>query len=155
MQLTSPGFNEGERIPWRYSAPGENELPPLEFWDVPRETRSLALVFENLDSPLGSAVHWLAWNIPPETTRISALERPANYTVGTGTFGKVGYTGPAPPEGRPRFRFTLFALDVELDLAAGATRQQFDEAIEDHVIKTAELTGYAERPGSADSRPES
>ncbi|MDZ7839202.1 MAG: YbhB/YbcL family Raf kinase inhibitor-like protein [Gammaproteobacteria bacterium] len=153
MQLTSPGFHEGERIPWRYSAPGANELPPLEFREIPRGARSLALVFENLDSPLGPATHWLAWNIPPGTPRISAVEQPANCVLGTDTFGKIGYTGPAPPEGRPRFRFTLFALEIELDLAAGATRQQFDKAIDDHVIETAELTGYAERPDSADSDP--
>ena len=149
MKLASPNFTDGDRIPWRHSAPGENELPPLEFSDIPSGAQSLALVFENLDSPLGPATHWLAWNIPPQTRHIDALDCPESCILGTDSFGKIGYTGPAPPEGRPRFRFTLYALDAELDLAAGANRQQFDEAIEGRVIETAELTGYAERPESA------
>ena len=146
MEIMSPGFREGERIPWRYSAPGANELPPLEFSDVPPDARSLALVFENIDSPLGPTTHWLAWNLPAHTHYISAVDDPKHWVIGTDTFGKIGYTGPAPPEGRPRFRFTLFALDIELDLETGATRKQFNLASDGHVIATAELTGFAERP---------
>lgn len=155
MELMSPGFGEGERIPWRYSAPGANERPPLEFSGVPPEARSLALVFENIDSPLGPTTHWLAWNLPAHTHYISAIDDPEHWVIGTDSFGKMGYTGPAPPEGRPRFRFTLFALDTELDLETGATRQQLDQASEGHVITTAELTGYAERPEATTPSPES
>ncbi|MDZ7683874.1 MAG: YbhB/YbcL family Raf kinase inhibitor-like protein [Gammaproteobacteria bacterium] len=151
MQLTSPGFGDGERIPWRYSSPGANELPPLEISNVPAGARSLALVLENLDSPLGATTHWLAWNLPADTLHIDAVDRPESCVIGTDTFGKIGYTGPAPAEGRPRFRFTLFALDLEPGLPAGATRKQFDKAIEGHVIETAELTGYAERPDTTAS----
>ncbi len=155
MELLSPGFHEGERIPWRYSAPGANELPPLEFSDVPPDARSLALVFENIDSPLGPTTHWLAWNLPANTHYISAVDGPEHWVIGTDSFGKIGYTGPAPPEGRPRFRFTLFALDSDLELEAGANRQQFDQAIKNHVIASAELTGYAERPETASTDSDS
>lgn len=153
MELMSPGFHEGECIPWRYSAPGANELPPLEISDVPAEARSLALVFENIDSPLGGTTHWLVWNLPTHTHYISAVDDPDHWVIGTDSFGKIGYTGPAPPEGRPRYRFTLFALDAELNLKAGATRQQFNEAIEGHIIASAKLTGYAERPETASADP--
>lgn len=150
MLLHSPGFEEGELIPWRYSSPAQNELPPLEIAGVPEDARSLALVFENMDSPLGSATHWLVWNIPPETRHLNAVNLPHECCVGMDAFGKVGYVGPAPPAGRPRFRFVLYALDEMLDLPAGATRHQLDEAIADHVLAMAELTGYAERPDQAD-----
>jgi len=146
MQLTSPEFGEGEIIPWRHSAPGQNELPALDMTGVPDSARSLALVFENLDSPLGLVTHWLAWNIPPETTHIDAVNLPDDCRLGMDAFGKIGYFGPAPPEGRPRFRFVLHALDSPLELEAGATRQQLDAAIADHIIESAELTGYVRRP---------
>jgi Raf kinase inhibitor-like YbhB/YbcL family protein len=150
MILRSPGFAEGELIPWRHSSPAQNELPPLEIAGVPEDARSLALVFENVDSPLGPVTHWLAWNIPPETRHIDAVNLPPGCTIGMDAFGKIGYVGPAPPEGKPRFRFVLYALDETVDLPAGATRQQLDEAISDHVLATAALTGYAERPGEDD-----
>lgn len=150
MILRSPGFAEGELIPWRYSSPAQNELPPLEMAGVPEDARSLALVFENMDSPLGPVTHWLAWNIPPETHQLDAVNLPPECSVGMNAFGKVGYVGPAPPEGRPRFRFVLYALEEILDLPAGATRQQLDESIADHVLATTELTGYAQRPEQED-----
>jgi len=146
MILRSPGFAEGGIIPWRYSSPAQNELPPLEIAGVPEDARSLALVFENLDSPLGVVTHWLAWNIPPKTRYLDAVNLPPERCLGTDTFGKVGYVGPAPPEGLPRFRFVLYALDEMLELPAGATRRQLEEAIADHILARTELTGYAQRP---------
>lgn len=146
MELTSPGFSDGEIIPWRYSAPGENELPPLHISGVPDEAQSLALIFENLDSPLGPVTHWLAWNIPPGTGRLDAVNLPQECILGMDDFGKIGYVGPAPPAGRPRFRFTLYALDNAPELPPGATRQQLRAALEDHILDTAELTGFAQRP---------
>ena len=146
MQLSSPGFDADGLISWRHSAPGANELPPLDIRDVPDDTRSLALVFENVDSPLGPVTHWLAWNIPPETSRIDAVSLPPESRLGMDAFGKIGYFGPAPPEGRPRFRFVLYALDCVLELETGATRQLLDAAMDGHVLATAELSGYAQRP---------
>jgi hypothetical protein len=60
------------------------------------------------------------------------------------TFGKVGYTGPNPPEGRHHYHFRVLALDIELALAEGASRVDFDRAVTDHVLEEAELTGVFE-----------
>lgn len=141
MQLTSPSFADGERMPIEVSARDANELPPLEIRDVPAGTRSLALILEDLDSPLGDVTHWLVWNLPPDTQCVDALHLPSEGRVGMDAFGKVGYLGPMPPEGCHHYRFLLLALDAELELAAGATRSQFDEAVQGHVLAEAGLTG--------------
>ncbi|WP_025367331.1 YbhB/YbcL family Raf kinase inhibitor-like protein [Thioalkalivibrio paradoxus] len=132
-------------MPWSATAPNENRLPALEIRDVPEAARSLALILEDLDSPLGGVTHWLVWNLPPGTDRVDALNLPREGRVGMDSFGKVGYLGPVPPEGVHRYRFRLLALDAELDLEAGAPRNLFDQAAAGHVLDEAELTGVIER----------
>ncbi|MEF8794643.1 YbhB/YbcL family Raf kinase inhibitor-like protein [Thiohalorhabdus sp.] len=146
MRLTSPAFGSGDPIPARYSEKGLNVLPPLAIEGVPAGAASLAVVIEDPDSPLGRGVtHWLAWNIPPGTRHLDAAAPPEGTLVGTDTFGKVGYTGPNPPEGRHHYHFRLLALDEELALPSGATRAAFDRAIRGHVLAEAGLTGIFER----------
>jgi Raf kinase inhibitor-like YbhB/YbcL family protein len=146
MQLFSPAFEDGGKIPWRAAAPSENELPPLEIRDVPVEASSLAILLEDLDSPLGPVTHWLVWNLPATTSRVDALNLPGEGRVGMSAFGKIGYLGPVPPEGSHHYRFRLLALDTELDLESGATRSRFDDAAQGHVLETADLVGIMERP---------
>ncbi|MBA1146698.1 YbhB/YbcL family Raf kinase inhibitor-like protein [Ectothiorhodospiraceae bacterium WFHF3C12] len=142
MRLSSPVIGEGERIDRRYSARGRNELPPLCVADVPPGTRSLAIVVEDPDSPLGDVTHWLAWNIPPQTRQLDAVHLPQGCRLGTNSFGKVGYRGPTPPEGRHRIRFVLLALDMAPSLPRGANRGAFEHAVSGHVLARAELTGF-------------
>lgn len=139
-------------IPLRYAATAGNELPPLEIDEVPAAARSLVILLEDLDSPLGTVTHWLAWNVDPGVGYLDATNLPAGICVGLDTFGKVGYLGPVPPEGRHRYRYSVLALDTELDLPAGSTRSAVERAIADHVIERAELTGFVMR---SDSDPES
>lgn len=151
MRLTSSAFEDGDFVPWRHSAAGLNELPPMEIDDVPAEARSLVVMIEDADSPLGEGVtHWLAWNLPPDTRLLDATHRPPECCVGMDSFGKVGYMGPIPLEGRHYFRFRVLALDTELDLASGATRDQVDKVVQGHVIDEAEMTGVVEEPDTGD-----
>ena len=152
MRLTSPAFNDGDRIPRGYAEGGLNLLPPLEIEDVPAGAASLAVVIEDPDSPLGKEVtHWLAWNLPAHTRHLDARHLPADLRVGTDTFGTVGYTGPNPPEGKHHYHFRVLALDTHPELAAGATRTDFDRAVADHVLAEAELTGIFEHHMNGDA----
>ena len=145
MRLTSPAFEDGNTIPLRYAAESQNELPPLEIDGMPEATQSLAVVIEDTDSPLGDAVtHWLVWNLPPDTRHLDATHLPEACRVGTDSFGKVGYTGPNPPEGRHHYRIRVLALDEELELDTGANRVALDHAVADHILAEAEITGLYE-----------
>jgi Raf kinase inhibitor-like YbhB/YbcL family protein len=147
LELTSESFAEGEPIPERHTCSGDGVSPPLAWSGVPEETRTLALIVHDPDAPSGDFVHWLAWNIDPSDGGIEE-DTPAPAESANG-FGQPGYGGPCPPPGHGphRYFFRLYALDSELDLEPGASREQLEAAIEGHVLAEAELMGTFERPG--------
>lgn len=152
MRLSSPDFDDGDLMPARFTAPDANALPPLQITAVPEQAHSLAIVLEDIDSPLGVVTHWMAWNIPPETGHLEAGSLPAGCCEGLDTFGEHGYLGPAPVEGRHWYRFRLLALDIQMKLADGATRADFDKHIHGHVIDEAVLMVYREADGEGAAR---
>jgi Raf kinase inhibitor-like YbhB/YbcL family protein len=56
------------------------------------------------------------------------------------------YGGPCPPPGKPHhYQFTLYALDITLDLDEGVSRKQALTAVEGHVLAQSTLTGTFKR----------
>ncbi|MFZ5893960.1 MAG: YbhB/YbcL family Raf kinase inhibitor-like protein [Myxococcota bacterium] len=145
--LSSPSFADGDRIPRRHTADGENVSPRLTWSKPPAGAESLALVCEDPDAPRGTFVHWLAWNLPVEQRELAEAASPNRggarlLQEGQNGFGQEGYGGPSPPPGKPhRYVFRLFALDERLELPARASRAEFDRAIEAHVLGEATLIG--------------
>jgi Raf kinase inhibitor-like YbhB/YbcL family protein len=139
--ISSPDFADGALIPARFTCEGQNVPPTLEIAGTVAGARTLALVVEDPDAPSGTFTHWIVWNIPPGVTRLSAGALPAGVREGTNDFGTGGYSGPCPPSGTHRYYFRLSALDTALRLPAGARRQEFDAAIDGHVLASAEWMG--------------
>jgi Raf kinase inhibitor-like YbhB/YbcL family protein len=143
--LTSSAFGEGEAIPRRHTCEGEDLSPPLAWTDVPDETASLALIVDDPDAPRGTFTHWVGWELDPATSGLREGE--AAPVEGRNDFGQSGYRGPCPPPGHGphRYVFRLHAVSGELDLAAGAGKEEFRRALEERVLAVAELTGSYER----------
>ncbi len=150
IQLTSPAFPYGEKIPVRFTCEGDDVSPPLEWADAPVETRSFALICEDPDAPRGTWVHWVLYNLPAEN--IGLVENlPATETLvaggfqGKNDFEKIGYGGPCPPSGTHRYLFKIYAIDIELPLKAGATKADLLKAMEGHVLLQGQLMGTYKR----------
>jgi Raf kinase inhibitor-like YbhB/YbcL family protein len=147
IELTSTAFQAGATIPKEYTGDGADCSPPLAWSEPPAGTRSLALVCDDPDAPGGTWVHWVLFNLPAETRELgkgvpTAETLPDGARQGRTDFGETGYGGPAPPKGPPhRYFFRLYALDVVLDLPAGATKAQLLEAMEGHVLAEGQLMG--------------
>ncbi|HEY6152716.1 MAG TPA: YbhB/YbcL family Raf kinase inhibitor-like protein [Candidatus Udaeobacter sp.] len=145
IKITSSAFHEGGTIPAKFTCDGSDTSPPLQIVGVPSEAKSLVLIADDPDAPGGIFTHWLTWNIPPHTNSIPEGNAPEGVQ-GANDFGKSGYRGPCPPPGTHRYSFKIFALDRELDLRAGAKRNQVDTAMKGHVIAQGELVGrYAKK----------
>src|SRR5690242_12178428 len=117
LTIGSPEFGPKDFIPSRYTCEGDNVNPPLTIENIPKGTKSLALVIDDLDAPGGTFIHWLVWNIRPMEM---ILENTVPGTEGNNSFGSINYKGPCPPTGTHRYFFKVYALDKMLDLAEGA-----------------------------------
>ncbi|MBD3210373.1 YbhB/YbcL family Raf kinase inhibitor-like protein [Candidatus Micrarchaeota archaeon] len=144
MELTSTAFRNGGKIPRKYTCEGEDINPDLTIVDPPPRTQSFALIVDDPDAPMGTWVHWVVWNIPAQITEIRESETLGER--GVNDFKNLGYGGPCPPPGDPHtYRFKLYALDMELKLEKGATRQELEKAMEGHILDQAELDGEFQR----------
>ncbi len=144
LKLTSLEFSEGEKIPRKYGYTNENINPPLEISGVPDNTRSLALVMDDPDAmePAGKIWdHWVIWNINPEIKIIEEDDTPEGSIEGKNDYKKLGYGGPNPPDKEHTYIFKLYALDTELDLSKGSTKDDLEDAMKGHVIDKTKLTG--------------
>ena len=112
---------------------------------MPSNTKSLALIVDDPDSPSGNWLHWSVWNIDPKIKFIEEGKTPAGASEGVTDFRSVGYGGPCPGQGTHRYQFRLYALDVLLDLPSGAKRGELEAALEGHIIEQASLTGLYKR----------
>ena len=141
MKISSPAFQEGGTIPEKFSKNGQNVNPELRIEGAPAEAKSLVLIVDDPDAPVGLFTHWLVWNIDPKTTEIAENSVPRGALQGTNDFPGSGYDGPRPPSGTHRYYFKIFAVDRTLDLKSGAKRRDVDAAMRGHVIAQGELMG--------------
>lgn len=149
MKLTSPAFRNNERIPSEYTCDSEDVNPELDISEVPKNAKSLALIMDDPDVPKnirpdGMWVHWVAFNILPDTRKISKNEEPKGIG-GNNSWGRTGYGGPCPPDREHRYFFKLYALDTELSLGDGTSKKELEEAMKGHILEKAELVGRYER----------
>jgi Raf kinase inhibitor-like YbhB/YbcL family protein len=146
MRISSPAFQEGGTIPEKFSKNGQNVSPELKIEGTPSEAKSLALIVDDPDAPVGLFTHWLVWNIDPKTTEITEGSVPQGGVQGTNDFPSQHYDGPQPPSGTHRYFFKVFALDKTLDLKAGAKRREVDAAMKGHIMAQGQLMGkYAKK----------
>lgn len=147
IQLTSTAFAEGQPIPAKYTCDGPDVSPPLQWTNLPAATRSLALIADDPDAPVGTWVHWVLYALAPTLTGLPEAVDKSQYVLdgarqGQNDFHRLGYGGPCPPRGKPhRYFFKLYALDTMLDLQPGATKKDLLKALEGHVLAEGQLMG--------------
>ena len=134
FSITCSDFNEGEEIPKKFGYKFENEEPNISFNRPPSSTTTLALIMDDPDA-MGAVgkvwVHWLQYH---NLSVASPIE-------GKTDFGEIGYGGPAPPDKRHTYIFKAYALDTELDLKEGYSKQELEDAMLGHILAEAKLTG--------------
>jgi Raf kinase inhibitor-like YbhB/YbcL family protein len=150
IKITSTAFAEGSMIPKRYTCDGEDVSPPLAWTGVPDGTKSLALICDDPDAPMGTWVHWVLFNIPADIKDLPTSVPPQKVIEsgakhGINDFRKFGYGGPCPPGGTHRYYFKLYALDTELELEPGITKAQLLKAMEGHILAQGQLMGRYKR----------
>ncbi|MBZ5534831.1 MAG: YbhB/YbcL family Raf kinase inhibitor-like protein [Acidobacteriia bacterium] len=151
LKISSSAFKEGQTIPVRHTCDGEDISPPLNWDPVPEGVKSLALITDDPDAPVGTWVHWVLFNLPSSVMELSekvpAEEAfPNGARQGLNDFGRIGYGGPCPPRGSAhRYFFKLYALDTGLSLKPRATKKDLIEAMAGHILGEGQLMGIYKR----------
>lgn len=144
MLLESSAFKNGESIPRKYGYKNGNNSVPLKITEIPSGTKSLALLMDDPDA-MGAVgkiwVHWLVWNISPDTNEIPENSLPSGSIEGTTDFNEIGYGGPAPPDKEHLYQFKLYALDIELNLERGSDKKDVENSIQNHILSQTKLEG--------------
>ena len=144
MILTSSVFKNGGTIPQKYGYKNKNLSIPLKISEIPEGTKSLALIMDDPDA-MGAVgkvwVHWVLWNISPNTKEITENSIPENSIEGKTDFDEIGYGGPAPPDKEHTYIFKLYALDILLDLKQGSTKVEVEESMKKHILNETRLEG--------------
>ncbi len=65
LSVTSTAFENNKLIPTKYTCDGDDVNPPLTIEGTPDETKSIVLIVDDPDAPMGTWDHWTVWNIPP------------------------------------------------------------------------------------------
>jgi Raf kinase inhibitor-like YbhB/YbcL family protein len=151
LEISSGEFKEGESMPLKYTCDGEDTSPSLNWKGIPESAKSLALICDDPDAPVGTWVHWALYDLPPNVTELpeaipTSATTPQGATQGTNDFKRIGYGGPCPPEGKPhRYFFKLYALDVKLNLKPGATKAELVSSMNGHILAEGLLMGTYKR----------
>jgi len=152
FRLTSTAFANNGAIPLKYASVnlgGQDLSPPLQWSNPPAGTRSFVIVCVDLDAD--NFVHWVVYDIPADLSGLpeGLPNQPqvqvdgAQLKQGVNDFPGFGYGGPEPPPGeRHRYQFTIYALSVDtLNLPAGATLQQVQQAMQGKILSSVTLVG--------------
>ena len=145
LKISSPAFENGGEIPKKYTCDGANVSPPLKIQNVPSNTKSLALVFDDIDAPRGTYVHWILWNMAPGVNEIKENSVPEEVVQGVNDFKIRHYRGPCPPRRAHKYVFKIYALDALLNLDPNGTKKDLEKGMEGHIISRAQLTGLYKR----------
>jgi hypothetical protein len=145
LKITSPVFKDNGTIPKQYTCDGKDVNPPLVIEGVPSQAKSLALIVDDPDAPVGIWVHWVVWNIDPMTKGIKENTVPKGAAQGMNDFKRVSYGGPCPPSGTHRYFFKLYALDTVLNISSSTTKIQLEQAMKGHMLEQAQIVGLYKR----------
>ena len=142
LMLTSSDLQSGQ-FPRDLTCDGKDQSPALAWTAPPPQTKSLVLIVTDPDAH--TFTHWVFYNLPATATGLPANvpkqdQLPDGSRQGVNDFKKVAYAGPCGPRGSThRYFFDLFALNSTLDLPAGSTRAQVEDAMNTHVLARGKL----------------
>ena len=157
LTLTSISFSHNEPIPAHHTCDDKDISPALAWRDVPENTKSLVLIVYDPDAPDPAApkmtwVHWILYNIPPNTISLAEgiidTDLPPGTLQGMNDWQRIGYGGPCPPIGTHRYFHKLYALDTVLPNLQIPTKAVLENAMQGHIIANTELSGLYQRQSS-------
>ncbi len=151
FSLSSSAFTAEGTIPSVYTCDSDDRngiSPPLKWENAPKETVSFVIIMDDTDAPRGTWDHGLIFNIPATTTQLdeNLKHLSVGAQLGANSWNRSDYGGPCPPDREHYYVFKIYALDVELSLDEGASKQEIEAAMEGHILAKTRLRARYDRP---------
>jgi len=148
--VISAPWTNGGMIPLVFTCQGSNLSPAISWHSVPPQAKSIVLIMEDPDAPVGLWVHWVLYNIPVTVTNLpqnlsEEFLRRHGISSGKNSWGKTGYGGPCPPSGTHRYFFRIYALDRTLQFDTPPSRTDILQAMEGHIVGEGVVMGRYRR----------
>jgi Raf kinase inhibitor-like YbhB/YbcL family protein len=148
LKVKSKAFNEGDWIPVKNSARGEDLSPDFEIEGMTKNAKSIAITLDDASHPIfPNYNHWVIWNIPVQTVISEGIAYGNTVDSLCGAmqgiaYGRHRYKGPKPPlKSIHTYVFTVYILDSKLELAAKSKKRDLLNKIEGHILQQATLSG--------------
>ncbi len=145
LKITSQAFQNNGHITGKYTCDGEDINPPLLIENCPQATKSIAMIVDDPDAPVGIWVHWVIWNIAPDVKEIKENTIPQGAIEGMNDFGKHSYGGPCPPSGTHRYFFKVYALDNMFGISPNSNKADLENAMKGHILAQGQIIGLYKR----------
>ena len=134
MSISSGAFVGGV-LPVTFTCGADKpRTPPLSWANLPPGTKSIALVVDDSSAPITPYLYWIVFNIKPQTQDILEGQLPPGAEQARNSAGSIGYLPPCPGSTGHTYRFTVYALDAQLNLPDGASLTSAWQAIAAHAI---------------------
>ncbi|WP_448375956.1 YbhB/YbcL family Raf kinase inhibitor-like protein [Fervidobacterium sp.] len=147
-------FKNGDFIPRKYTCEGQDINPEIIVNNIPDGAKTIAIICDDPDAPIGTFVHWVLWNRPVSGSSVTIpegigkAEKLSDGTMqGYNDFGKIGYNGPCPPRGHGvhHYHFKVYAVSTVLELKGKVTKKELEKALNGKILAQAEIIGLYER----------
>jgi len=145
FSLNVDSLSPGSILPDVYTCKGASESPEVSWENIPSGTKSLVLILDDPDAPVGPFTHWIVYNIPPVSTGLSRAQPNAKTLAdgsqqGENSAGSRGFYPPCPPITKTHhYVFHLYAVDMDI-VQPAADRESVDMALNGHTLAKTEVT---------------
>lgn len=150
LDLTCTGIEDGGIFPAENTGRGSDVSPEFIIRNLSPKAQTIAITLEDLTHPVKNFTHWVIWNIPAAERIDAKIPAGANVPGMSGARQGIGYgfhkyAGPKPPKGKTHtYRFTVYALDCEIELSVHSTKRKFMKKAGGHILQAGSITGSFE-----------
>ena len=150
LEFTCMDIENDGKFPLRNTGRGQDISPEFLIKNLSSKANTLAITLEDLSHPFKDFTHWLIWNIPAANQVQSGIPSGSHVPALDGACQGIGYgfhryAGPKPPKGKTHiYRFTVYALDCELQLSVYSLKRAFLKKASGHIIQKGNITAKFE-----------
>ncbi len=150
LEFACIGIDTDGKFPLENTGRGQDISPEFLIKNLSPEAKTLAITLEDLSHPIKEFTHWLIWNIPAADQVKSGISAGSYVPELDGACQGIGYgfhryAGPKPPKGKTHtYRFTVYALDCEIQLSVHSTKRAFLKKAEGHTLQKGSMTAKFE-----------